>query len=385
MPHIKALNLMCYLSMLISTPILADDHFKFSANLVDLAMYSDESSVDDQFTNSGALIFGADYKIFGTDYDFGTLKAQYTFNGLNNDAQLNTTTNWFGGVGSYVGGAIAMNDIAPSQLSLLTWDKKWANDLIFTSVGRTNLRRYFLFNNCQNLAICTDPIKGSMGSLPANYGYWGAYFKYNFNEHLYFHSGIFEVNTDDYVHEKKGLDFSFHHDLGYTQVYSLGYKNDHSKVEALYFSNDSEYANALTKQKYRDTDGINIRFSYDFKDSYLSNLYGAYSQILEKNQPYDHYWELGAMHKINARGDHIGLKFGQSELNDDFYAFTQKLNGNQHKTTTFVSFDAAIKYKKVTFSPFVQYIWNPDNYYRSNQGGFDHNVIMGLLTQVKLY
>mgnify|MGYP006954729727 FL=1 len=75
MPHIKALNLMCYLSMLISTPILADDHFKFSANLVDLAMYSDESSVDDQFTNSGALIFGADYKIFGTDYDFGTLKA----------------------------------------------------------------------------------------------------------------------------------------------------------------------------------------------------------------------------------------------------------------------------------------------------------------------
>ena len=91
------------------------------------------------------------------------------------------------------------------------------------------------------------------------------------------------------------------------------------------------------------------------------------------------------MHKINARGDHIGLKFGQSELNDDFYAFTQQLNGNQHKTTTFVSFDAAIKYKKVTFSPFVQYIWNPDNYYRSNQGGFDHNVIMGLLTQVKLY
>ncbi len=52
---------------------------------------------------------------------------------------------------------------------------------------------------------------------------------------------------------------------------------------------------------------------------------------------------------------------------------------------TFISLDTAFKYKRVTLSPFVQYIWNPDNFYRSNQGGFDHNVIVGLLTQVNLY
>jgi hypothetical protein len=63
---------------------------------------------------------------------------------------------------------------------------------------------------------------------------------------------------------------------------------------------------------------------------------------------------------------------------------TRQLNGNHNKTTTFVSFDAVITYKKVNFSPFVQFIWNPEKYDRSNQGGFDHNVMMGLLTQGKL-
>lgn len=33
----------------------------------------------------------------------------------------------------------------------------------------------------------------------------------------------------------------------------------------------------------------------------------------------------------------------------------------------------------------TQYIWNPDNYYRSTGKTFNSNVVVGLLTQFKLY
>lgn len=378
------------LSMLVSiislsTTSHADDRIKLSVNFIDLAMYSQENSTGSESTNSAELLLNSDIKINYQDVDLGMLKMQYTLNGLNTDAQLNTRKNWFGGVGSYIGGAINLNDIAPSQLSLLTWDKKSLDNHIYTSVGRTNLRRYFLFNNCQNIALCTDPIKLSMGSLPSNYGYWGGYLKYQINENFYIHSGIFEVNTDDYIYEKKGLDFSFNHKDGYTQIYSLGYQQKKNKIEALYFLNNSEYSNPLSSKPYKNTEGFNIRFSYDPILLKRTSFYGTYSKNLEKSQAYNYYVELGLNHDLNIQRTRIGVKIGQSRLNDDYYAITQMSNGNKNQTTSFLSFDAAIKYKMLTISPFVQYIWNPDNYYRSNNGSFDHNVIVGLLTQIKLF
>ncbi|GAM32313.1 hypothetical protein P23_2838 [Acinetobacter calcoaceticus] len=361
------------------------DNFKFTANFIDLAMYSQESNVDDNFTNSAGLFLNTEIKLANESQDFGVLKAQYVFNGLNDDAQLNTSNNWFGGVGSYVGGAIAANDLASSQLSLLTWDKYWSDKKLYTSVGRTNLRRYFLYNNCQNILLCTDPIKGAMGSLPINYAYWGGYAKYNLSDHIYMHAGVFEVNTDDYVYKKKGLDFSFHHQLGYTQVYGVGYKDKNSKAELLYFYNNSEYRNAYTQEKYDGTDGLNFRFNHDFNNQNIPTVFGAYSYIDEKNQPYKNYWELGLSYKINQGKNHLGVKFGQSQLNDDYVLMTEKINGNNNKTTSFLSLDTDINYKRLTLSPFVQYIWNPDNYYRSTGKTFNSNVIVGLVTQIKLY
>jgi len=79
------------------------------------------------------------------------------------------------------------------------------------------------------------------------------------------------------------------------------------------------------------------------------------------------------------------VKFGQSQLNDDYVLMTQKINGNNNKTTSFLSLDTDINYKRLTLSPFVQYIWNPDNYYRSTGKAFNSNVIVGLVTQIKLY
>jgi porin len=361
------------------------DNFKFTANFIDLAMYSQESNVDDNFTNSAGLFLNTEIKLANESQDFGVLKAQYVFNGLNDDAQLNTSNNWFGGVGSYVGGAIAANDLASSQLSLLTWDKYWSDKKLYTSVGRTNLRRYFLYNNCQNILLCTDPIKGAMGSLPTNYAYWGGYAKYNLSDHIYMHAGVFEVNTDDYVYKKKGLDFSFHHQLGYTQVYGVGYKDKNSKAELLYFYNNSEYRNAYTQEKYDGTDGLNFRFNHDFNNQNIPTVFGAYSYIDEKNQPYKNYWELGLSYKINQGKNHLGVKFGQSQLNNDYVLMTEKINGNNNKTTSFLSLDTDINYKRLTLSPFVQYIWNPDNYYRSTGKAFNSNVIVGLVTQIKLY
>ncbi|WP_434277990.1 carbohydrate porin [Acinetobacter sp. CE-15] len=372
-------------TMLLPPHTLGNEQIQVSANLFNLSMYSQESSIDDHFTNSAALILGTDIQLDTQSNDLGVLKAQYIFNGLNNDAQLNTSTNWFGGVGSYIGGAISPNDIASSQLSLLTWDKKWDEDKIYTAIGRTNLRRYFLYNNCQNLMICTDPIKIAMGSPPFTYGYWGGYLKYNLSDQLYFHTGVFEVNINDYLEKKKGLDFSFNDQLGYTQVYGVGYKDKQNKAEVFYFYNNSEYTNAFTKEKYRNTDGFNFRFNYDFKKNNIPEFYGAVSYITEKNQPYKNYWELGFNYKLNAPGNHVGMKVGQTELNNDFFQLTQQLNGNQNRKTSFLSFDGAVKYKQLTLRPFVQYIWNPDNYYRSNQGSFDSNIIVGLFTQLKIH
>lgn len=372
-------------SMSVNAEFDLKENFKFTANFIDLAVYSQESSVDEHFTNTAGLFLNTDIKLSNESHDLGVLKAQYIFNGLNNDAQLNTSTNWFGGVGSYVGGAIAANDLASSQLSLLTWDKYWDDKKLYTSIGRTNLRRYFLYNNCQNLMLCIDPIKGAMGSLPINYAYWGSYAKYNVSDNIYVHTGVFEVNTDDYVYRKKGVDFSFHHQLGYNQVYGIGYKDKQSKAELLYFYNNSEYRNAYTKEQYNGTDGLNFRFNHNFDNPHLPSLFGAYSYIAEKNQPYKDYWELGASYKINQGKNHLGVKFGQSQLNDDYVLLTEKLNGNKNKTTSFLSFDTNINYKRLTLSPFVQYIWNPDNYYRSTGKTFNNNVVVGLVTQVKIY
>lgn len=362
------------------------DLYKFSVNLVDLAMYSDKSMVDDHTTNSATLLFNADLKLITDEKnDYGSIKIQYAVNGLNDDAQLNTSTNWVGGVGSYIGGAIAGNDITPVQLSLFAWEKQW-NDQLFTSVGRTNLRRNFLYNNCWNAVLCTDPIKGAMGSLPLNYGYWGGYFKYNLTDNLYFHSGLYEVNVDDYINKNKGLDFSANKRLGETQVYSFGYKfNEKNKAEILYFKNNSTYKNAYTKQSYKDTDGLNFRFDYDLDYKYSPNIFGTYSHILEKNQAYKSYWELGVNYKLDGLFSNVGVKYGESLLNEDFVKQTISINGNGNKKTSFLSIDTRFKYKNLTVSPFVQYIWNPDNFYQAKGAALDHNFIAGLFTQLKIY
>lgn len=363
----------------------AEQFYKFGLNFVDLGMYSDESMIGDHTTNAASLILNANLELKSQDVDLGDINIQYYLNDVNEDSQLNTSTNWMGGVGSYIGGAIAGNDISPTQLSQFTWDKKWNED-IYTSFGRTNLRRHFLYNNCGNPVLCTDPIKGAMGSIPVTYGYWGGYLKYNLTDQLYFHTGLYEVNTDDYVNKKHGLDFSANKRLGETQVYSLGYKfNKMNKVEALYFYNNSEYKNAYTKEAYKGVDGFNIRFDYNLDIAYSPKIFGAYSYINEENQAYKNYWELGVNYPLNGLFKNVGIKYGESLLNDDFAKQTHLVNGNPHKNTSFVSVDTKLQYKNLILSPFVQYIRNPDNFYQAKGDVLEHNLILGVFTQLKLY
>lgn len=363
-----------------ASPVKADEFYSFGANVVDLAIYSDESMVGDHITNAASLILNANLKLKSDDFDLGAINLQYYINDVNEDSQLDTSTNWMGGVGSYIGGAIAANDISPTQLSLVTWDKKWSDEL-YTSFGRTNLRRHFLYNNCGNPVLCTDPIKGAMGSLPLTYGYWGGYLKYNLTDNLYFHSGLYEVNVDDYVNKKHGVDFSATERLGETQVYSLGYNlNAKNKIEALYFYNNSKYKNAYTKEIYKSVDGFNIRFDYTFDAKFSPKIFGAYSYIDEENQAYKKYWELGVNYSLDFIFKTVGLKYGESRLNDDFAKRIYQVNGNPHKNTSFVSIDTKLQYKNLSFSPFAQFIWNPDNYYQAHGEYLDHNLIVGILT-----
>lgn len=359
--------------------------YQFGVNVVDLALYGQKSMVDDHITNAASLILNAHLKLKSETFDAGAINIVYSINDVNEDSQLDTSSNWMGGVGSYIGGAIAGNDISPTQLTLLTWDKKWTDDL-YTSVGRTNLRRHFLYSNCGNAVLCTDPIKGAMGSLPLTYGYWGAYFKYHLNENWYVHSGIYEVNTDDYVNKKHGLEFSTKENLGETQVYSVGYQfNPKNKIEALYFNNNSQYRNAYTKSLYDGVEGMNLRFDYTLDLSYSPTIYGAYSYINEKNQAYKDYWELGVNVPVNSVLSQVGFKYGESMLNDDYAKLTEQVNGNRNKNTSFISIDTKFKYKNLTLSPFAQYIWNPDNYYLSRGKPLDNNLILGVFTHLKLY
>ena len=372
-------------STLFAEQVKTSDFYKFSVNFIDLGMYSDESMVGDHTTNAASLVFNANLKLKSDNYNLGDINIQYYLNHVNEDSQLNTSTNWMGGVGSYIGGAIAGNDISPTQLSQVTWDKKWSDDL-YTSLGRTNLRRHFLYNNCGNPVLCTDPIKAAMGSIPVTYGYWGGYLKYNLTDKIYFHTGLYEVNIDDYINKKHGLDFSTTKRLGETQVYSFGYQiNEVNKIEALYFYNNSEYKNAYTKESYKGVDGFNVRFDYSLDTNKSPTLFGSYSYINEENQAYKNYWELGANYKLSGFFKNIGVKYGESLLNNDFVKQTELVNGNTHKNTSFVSVDTKFKYKKLSLSPFAQYIWNPDNFYQAKGEVLDRNLILGVFTQFQLY
>lgn len=358
--------------------------YDLKINLIDLGIYSKESSTDTHFTNTATLFLNSSLDLDALGADLGKINMQYSLSFLNSDSQLDTTTNWVGGVGSYVGGALGINDISPYQLGALTWDNTWSNDLS-TSIGRTNARKYFLYNTCKNIVLCTNPIKGAMGSLPVNYGYWGAYAKYNLNKNFYVHTGVFEVNNDDYVNKKHGLDFSFDKKIGYNQVYGLGFKDENSRAELFYFYNNSDYVNAYTKESYTNVDGIDFRFNHQFENIELPEVFGTYSYINNKNNSYKDYWELGANFNLKNDKNYFSIKFGQSTLNDDYAKLTQTINNNSNKQTTFASIDTSFNVKSIKFSPFAQYIWNPDNFYRSKGEKFDDNLVVGLLTQVKLY
>lgn len=358
-----------------------------NVNFMDLALWA-KNSGEGEFFNSANLTVNSN--LFFEDVDLkmpGKVTITYSLFGLDNDSKLNTTQNWQGGVGSYLPGALAMNDIASYQLSNLSWDSSWNNDQLYTSVGRISPRRYFYYNICSLAALCIDPVKSATGSLPPPYGYWGGYFKYNLTDQLYFHAGAFEVNSNDYVQEKNGHDFSFNHNNGENYMYAVGYSlpEKRGKAELTYSANKTPNRNALTGETYDQINSYNLRFNYKFDAEQRYEVAGAYSYIDQKNWVYESYWELGLNCKDCAFGQKLGLRAGQSNLNDDFYAFTQNLNGNQHQRTTFASIDTDFSYKRVSVSPFVQYIWDPDNYYKGQGDSFDNNLIVGALFKAKLY
>ncbi|RLL21817.1 porin [Acinetobacter chengduensis] len=356
-------------------------------NFTDLALWSKNSSKG-EFFNSANLTLNSN--LFFEDVNLkipGKVTLTYNLFGLDNDSQLNSSENWQGGVGSYLPGALAMNDIADFQLSNLTWDSSWADNKLYTSIGRLNARRYFYYNICSLGALCLDPVKTATGSLPMPYGYWGGYFKYNLTDDFYIHAGAFEVNSNDFVEEKNGLDFSLNHGNGENYIYSAGYNlpEKRGKAELTYSENKSDNRNALTGQTYTQINSYNARFNYKFDPEQRYEVAGTYSYIDQENWVYKSYWELGLNCKDCLLGQKLGLRSGQSTLNDDFYSYTQTLNGNQHKTTTFVSIDTEFAYERVSVAPFVQFIWNPDNYYKSQGDSFDENLIVGALFKAKLY
>lgn len=70
-------TLMLLYSMSANAEVSLKDNFKFTANFIDLAMYSQESAVDDNFTNSAGLFLNTEIKLANESHDFGVLKAQY--------------------------------------------------------------------------------------------------------------------------------------------------------------------------------------------------------------------------------------------------------------------------------------------------------------------
>ncbi|TCB73337.1 carbohydrate porin [Acinetobacter sp. ANC 4173] len=358
-----------------------------SIDFMDLALWANNSS-EGNFFNSANLAFKTNAYFQDINLPIpGYINFTYTLFGLANDNQLDTSTNWMGGVGSYVPGAIAMNDVTSNQLSNLTWEAKWLDNSLETVIGRVSPRRFFYYNICSMAALCVDPVKTATGSPPSPYGYWAAYTKYLISDHWYIHGGAFEVNTSDYPEEKHGLDFSFNHNAGENYIYSLGYKFDDERgqTELTYSDNNAQYKNAYSGEYYDGIKTYNARFNYKFDEEKKYEIAGSYSYIDQKNWAYKSSWELDLNCKECLFHRKFGFRVGQTQLNNDFYEYTKTLNGNKNKTTTFVSADTEFKFKYYSISPFIEYIWNPDNYYKGQGESFDQNFIIGALFKARLY
>ncbi|TCB80418.1 porin [Acinetobacter sp. ANC 4173] len=357
-----------------------------SLNYADLALYSKENTTKN-FTNMNMFILNSTLDLDKlNEHDLGEIKLQFTMKGFGNQDQDPYYQNmWMSGTGSWSAGFLASNELADYQLAQISWDKSWLNDSLDTVMGRTNPRKYFLYNYCQNFALCIDPIKGAMGAAGFNYGYWSAYAKYHMNDKLYLHSGIFEVNTDDWLNQKHGLDFSFHHEKGWLTVFGAGYNiNDKSKIEAFYFNNSSINKNALTGERYKNTDGFNIRMNYDFVDKPLG-VFANYSHITENNYPLKGTWETG-IHCYDCVFNHrISAKFGQTELHPYYTILTQQANGVNQAKTTYLSVDTSFKYKKLSVAPFIQYFFSSDNFWLSTEKPIDQNLVVGMAVSLSLF
>ncbi|WP_111895474.1 carbohydrate porin [Acinetobacter sp. MB5] len=358
-----------------------------SLTYADLALDSSENTTK-HFTNINMFILDSTLNLNQvTGDDLGKIKLQVTTKGIfgNQDQDPRYRNMWMSGTGSWSAGWLASNELSDYQISQITWDKSWLNNSLDTVIGRTNPRKYFLYNYCQNFALCIDPIKGAMGAAGFNYGYWSAYGKYHVNDKLYLHSGIFEVNTDDWLNQKHGLDFSFHHGKGWLTVFGAGYKiNDSSKIEAFYFNNSSKNKNALTGEVYKNTDGFNIRMNYDFVDKPFG-VFANYSRITESNYPMKGTWEAGVHCYHCLFNQRISAKVGQTELHPYYTVLTERANGVDQAKNTYVSIDTNFKYKNLSVGPFVQYFFSSDNFWLSTQKPIKHNVVVGAAVTLSIF
>lgn len=72
--------------------------YQFGVNVVDLALYGQKSMVDDHTTNAASLILNAHLKLKSETFDAGAINIVYSINDVNEDSQLDTSSNWMGGL-----------------------------------------------------------------------------------------------------------------------------------------------------------------------------------------------------------------------------------------------------------------------------------------------
>ncbi|WP_158811735.1 carbohydrate porin [Beijerinckia sp. L45] len=134
-----------------------------------------------------------------------------------------------------------------NQLTVLTYEQKFANDKLDIEIGRTNALRAFILPICPNLVSCwNDVVEQDARTRTGHSASWGARAAYNITPALYVQAGAYEDNPD--AEAEHGFNFAATKSTGAILLGEVGYKTDYTtakypeRVEAVGFYNTSTVA-----------------------------------------------------------------------------------------------------------------------------------------------
>lgn len=311
---------------------------------------------------------------------------------------------WAGAVGSYFAGIDQHNDIAGGWLALLTYQQKLFHNRVNFSVGRTHPRRYFFFNNCDNVLNCTDPImQASAGILPPPYATWGGYVTARMFNDVSFEAGAFEANLNQYFQHGNGWRWDTRTASGYLLLGGFNYRR--LQVTHLYggryqlsgFYNSSQYTDPYTKTTHYGRAGAEFRgqqliWRRDHNHPVLSpipeglNVFGTLGFAADPSAPFKALAEGGfSYHGLFGRLlDREQIKFSYVRASRHQMLYQRNLRiaaggdprmGSQDIMRLEASGHISI-YPGVAFEPSIQYIFNPDNYYNPSAKKISSNGVV---------